>query len=347
MANSLDFRQHFNFIEALCEGAFQIGFCTHKFRIAEQIEHRIQRRQTQRVPVVRQSASENFIIVEIDTIRRDEVQLYGNCRVLHFVSTEHEWFAEVPFFIELVDGQVLRVCFRKEIELSEQFLNESYIWRFPMEGIRHKAMVYASSGVLVIIFVCSVQSQEFGGKMDAHQYGMYRVNVFHDTTMQEEIGLTEEQREALQTSFREKMGRLNALLALERQRYGDDEMEVFLKFRDSQRIRVYEELTNDLSNTLLPFQAKRLDQMTFWMAMERGGGFSRALLSDHIVKELGIDEVQAKKLADELKALDREFKKKLADLKSEYRDKAVDLLDPDQQQRLRELIGANVSDNDD
>ncbi len=171
-------------------------------------------------------------------------------------------------------------------------------------------------------------------------YDIYRVNVIHDKSMQQELGLSDGQVESLLISYREKMGQLNAELEAGRANYAPEDLGQFLDYRNKLREKVYADLVeSDLESVLLPVQFERLNQLAFWTAIEKGGGIIRILRSDFAASKLGIDKDQAGKLSEELNKLDKEFKKKLSELKSEYHRKMIDVLEPSQQKELKKMLG--------
>lgn len=92
----------------------------------------------------------------------------------------------------------------------------------------------------------------------------------------------------------------------------------------------------ELAQILLPHQLKRLEQLSAQLRTQ-GGGMS--LLSGDIAKEAGVTDQQRDQLRSKVEEIERELRKKEAELRRQARDQVISLLPADQQQKIQEQLG--------
>lgn len=101
------------------------------------------------------------------------------------------------------------------------------------------------------------------------------------------------------------------------------------------KIRISEEAVN----VLLPFQMKRLTELSFQLASRRNTGYSAFLTSTLMVEQLKIDKKQKRKIETAGEQLQAEFEEDMEKLKSKYRNKLNDCLSDAQRKKLDEILG--------
>lgn len=95
-----------------------------------------------------------------------------------------------------------------------------------------------------------------------------------------------------------------------------------------------------LAKVLEPDQLKRLKQIDFQQAVNRGmGGFASGIISDQVAAELGLTKDQIDALSAAQKQADEEFRKKQAQIRQEVLDSLVAKLTPEQQAKFKDLYG--------
>jgi hypothetical protein len=93
-----------------------------------------------------------------------------------------------------------------------------------------------------------------------------------------------------------------------------------------------------LSEILLPHQIDRLKQISFQMNVNQGG-LGSALTSKALTEQLGINDDQQEALKKKAEELNKEFEEKVAKLKVEMREELMDELTPEQQKKIKDLLG--------
>ena len=97
-----------------------------------------------------------------------------------------------------------------------------------------------------------------------------------------------------------------------------------------------QETRSELSKILLPHQLKRLEQLAMQM-QTRGGG--TAVLGGEVGQQLGVTEQQRAQLQPKVDEVERESRKKTAEIRRQAQDQVISLLTPEQQAKFRELVG--------
>jgi Spy/CpxP family protein refolding chaperone len=122
--------------------------------------------------------------------------------------------------------------------------------------------------------------------------------------------------------------------------------DMFMNFRDlsdEERQKKMTELNDEyqakIDEVLLPHQQKRLKQI---MMQQRGrgrSGLAGALSDDGLAKELNITASQKEEMQRVAEEARREMEEKVAQLRKEMEDKILGVLDAEQRDKYRELVG--------
>jgi hypothetical protein len=89
---------------------------------------------------------------------------------------------------------------------------------------------------------------------------------------------------------------------------------------------------------LLPFQIKRLNQLTLWEVVETNG-YGAFLGWYPIRTRLDLGPSQSDKIRETTKRLTEEFNRDLEDLRARYRDRLNQVLDPAQKKEIEAILG--------
>ena len=151
-----------------------------------------------------------------------------------------------------------------------------------------------------------------------------------------ELELTDEQMEDLQT-LQSDRGGFEGMRETFRQMQEDglsrEEMrERFTEMRQEREAKVQE----DLEGILLPFQFKRLNQISNQAAM-RGG--ARGILEGPIADKLKITDEQKDKMREKAEKLQKELDAKIEKLRKEMQEEILDELTSGQRKEFNELMG--------
>lgn len=110
--------------------------------------------------------------------------------------------------------------------------------------------------------------------------------------------------------------------------------------------KVYDEIRNDhrfelgksLSRVIGPEKMTRLNQLGFWVTINRKG-MVKEISEGVLSKTCEISKETKEILLDKSAELQAEFESKVADLRQKYRKRLIEELDADQRGRFEELLG--------
>lgn len=166
-----------------------------------------------------------------------------------------------------------------------------------------------------------------GNPMEASEF------LLHDPGVQKELELVDEQQEQIrqmQQSFGQEMkAKIDEMM----KSGGPEKNDVAKAIEEINQRR-----KERLSEILLPHQIDRLQQISFQNNVNNAG-LGNALASKALMEKLGIDEEQKEKLKTKADELAKELEEKIAKLREEMRDELIDELSPEQQKKLKVLLG--------
>jgi hypothetical protein len=157
--------------------------------------------------------------------------------------------------------------------------------------------------------------------------------LLHDPGVQKELELLDEQREQIRQMQNEFAKEIKSKVdgAMKEGGPGRERIgEVISEINQRRKER--------LSEILLPHQIDRLKQISFQSNVSQGG-LGSALASKALAEELGIDDEQREALKKKAEELNKEFEEKVTKLKVEMREELMDELSPEQQKKIKELLG--------
>ena len=100
--------------------------------------------------------------------------------------------------------------------------------------------------------------------------------------------------------------------------------------------KINKETRSELEKILLPHQLKRLDQISAQMQMQ---GTGMSLLMGNAARDVGVTDQQREELRSKVDAIEEERRKQESELRRKAREKVMQLLTPDQQKKLKDMIG--------
>ena len=151
--------------------------------------------------------------------------------------------------------------------------------------------------------------------------------------VRKELELTDEQLEDLQTLNEERGGFDRRALREELEGLSDEERrERFMEIRDERET----EMKEKLSEVLLPFQVKRLEQISNQAASRSG---SRSLLDGPIAEKLKITDEQKDKIREKAEKLQKEFDEKVAKMRKTMQEEILEELSSSQRKEFEEMMG--------
>ncbi len=94
----------------------------------------------------------------------------------------------------------------------------------------------------------------------------------------------------------------------------------------------------EIEKAILPFQAKRLEQIAFHVQMRRRGALP-VIASEPLASELKLTEEQEEQLREKASEIDQQLARDIAKLQRKARERLVSELRPDQKSKLHAIIG--------
>ena len=151
--------------------------------------------------------------------------------------------------------------------------------------------------------------------------------------VRKELELTDEQLEDLQSMNQERGGFDRRALREEMEGLSDEERrERFMEIRNERETEIKEKL----GEILLPFQVKRLEQISN-QAASRGG--SRSLLNGRIAEKLKITDEQKDRIREKAEKLQKEFEAKLEKMRKTMQEEILEELSSSQRKEYEEMMG--------
>jgi hypothetical protein len=157
--------------------------------------------------------------------------------------------------------------------------------------------------------------------------------LLNDPAIQKELELLDAQRDQLAQVQQEFGTEMRAKLD-ETMKAGDKNPEAMRDFIKD----VNQRKKQRISEILLPHQIDRLRQISL-QSNVNSMGLSQALFSKTLMDELKIKPEQKEALQKKADELNKDFEKKVAELKSAMREELMDVLDPEQRDQLTKLLG--------
>jgi hypothetical protein len=169
--------------------------------------------------------------------------------------------------------------------------------------------------------------------------GPDQFGLLGDSGFQSELNLVDEQIERfkeVQENFNERMTEVTKQMR-------SDDGKLNLDADVIERIRALSEeikaqKKEEIEGLLLPEQLERLKQVTLQKKMSQQGAMS-ALRGKEVAEALGLDEEQLSSLREKSKELSARVQEEIAAAKEKARKELLDELTPDQQEKLKTMIG--------
>jgi hypothetical protein len=114
--------------------------------------------------------------------------------------------------------------------------------------------------------------------------------------------------------------------------------------RSQERIKeLRDELAKQIDDVLLPHQRKRLKEISLRMKMKQRGT-TGSLVDTELAKTLDIGEAQKERIRRRAAEVQKELEEKIAKLREEAREQILEELTPDQQRKLKDMLGSEFDD---
>lgn len=167
------------------------------------------------------------------------------------------------------------------------------------------------------------------------------LRLLFDEDVRKELEVVDEQYEKLRDLARQSMeesrDQFREMFQGLRDLSEEERREKFAEIRQKMEERT-KALEEKVSKVLLPHQMDRLKQLELQSRMRRAGT-AGALANNELAEKLGITEEQKERMRKAAEDAEKELQEKIAKAREEAREKILGVLTPDQQQKLKSLIG--------
>ncbi len=119
--------------------------------------------------------------------------------------------------------------------------------------------------------------------------------------------------------------------------------EEFQKSQDRLK-ELRDELAKEVEKVLLPHQRRRLEEISLRMKMKQRGT-TGSLVDTELAEKLDITDGQKERIRRRAAEVQKELEEKIARLREEAREEILDELSPDQQRKLKDLLGEEFDDS--
>jgi len=199
-------------------------------------------------------------------------------------------------------------------------------------------VLFALAAITAVSFVAvenaEAQRGGFGG-------GNSKLELLRNEAVRKELDLVDDQAKKVDevvNSIREEMrSQFSDTFRNMRNLSEEERREKFTEIREKMTTMA-KDAEAKIGDVLLAPQVERLNQIAFQQSARRRGT-TGALESPEVVKELGLTEDQIAKLKERAAEVQKEFVEKQAELREEMRDKILDVLTPEQQKKIKDMMG--------
>lgn len=175
-----------------------------------------------------------------------------------------------------------------------------------------------------------VLNQPIGQTASKYRSQGTNLDLLSDKAIREEIEMVDEQYEEL----KQVQKKIQSRVAQEIRGIDFSKRETVT----TQIKRIRDRARKELDSLLLPHQVKRLQQLHLQSAL-RGRSLVDVITSDPLKTDLEIDDEQTQQLKKEEKKIEQELQKEIERLRKEAREKLISRLKPEQEKKLKELVG--------
>ena len=203
--------------------------------------------------------------------------------------------------------------------------------------VLRKFLVLAVFAAAIVAFVgSSAQAQRRGPRGGFGGPGG-KLMLLQNEEVQKELEIMPDQLKELEKLRDEMRNQMRDVFSGMRDLPEDQRRAAFEKARDKMRAAA-QEMETKVNKVLLPNQAERLNQIDVQTQMGRRGT-DAALASDAMVKALGITDAQKKQIQEVAAEAQKEMQATMEKAREEARKKVMAVLTPDQQEKLKKMIG--------
>ncbi len=182
----------------------------------------------------------------------------------------------------------------------------------------------------------------FGGQGGPGGFGdMFGSSMLlRDEKVQDEIGITEEQKDELRVmaeEMRDEVGsRMRDIFSGMRDMSPEERQERMDEVRGEME-QIRDDIEGRVKNVLTPSQFDRIKQITLQQQMRNQG--AEGALSGRLAEELGLTEEQKEQLREKAQQVREDMQKKMADIRKQAEDELLSVLTPTQREKLKSMLG--------
>ncbi len=206
-----------------------------------------------------------------------------------------------------------------------------------MGTVRRFLLVAVGVVAVVAMLSSSALAQRRGGQRGGFGGRGGKLGILQDPAIRAELEIVEDQEKELEKIRDEVRDKFREMFSGMRDLPAEERREAFEKMRGKMQ-EALKEIETKVDDILIPSQRERLGQLALQNRMRRSGT-DGALADATLAKELGITEEQKKRMAAVAKKVQAELQEKINKLRLEARDEVLQVLTPQQREKLTRMIG--------
>ncbi len=199
-----------------------------------------------------------------------------------------------------------------------------------------KLFIVAFVALLAAVMFTNVASAQ-PGRGGGGFMGGGSMGLLMNEDVRKELEIVEDQEKKLREVGEKMREKMREAFSGMRDASSEDRQAMWEKARTKMR-EVQTEMQKDVDKILLPHQRDRLKQLALQQSI-RYRGMSGALGGDTLSKELGLTEKQKEKLRAKAEEVQKKLQERIAKLRKEAEEDLLDVLTPEQQAKIKKLIG--------
>ena len=200
----------------------------------------------------------------------------------------------------------------------------------------HSILIAASVALMMFGYVSQADAQR-GGRDQTNE-----LSLLGNEKIQEELELVDDQvdeirelGDEMRTSMREMFSGLRETMS---GASDQERREMWSEMQKEMKER-YEELTPKIESVLLPAQVQRLAEIKMQATLRRSGGLTSERGSQVLKNQLDISDDQLKAMKEKATEVRESLAAKMAKLRKEAEMEILSVLDTDQREKYKELMG--------
>lgn len=196
--------------------------------------------------------------------------------------------------------------------------------------------------MLGALLTADLSMAQFRGGGPGMGRGGSALGLLANDRVRDELELVDDQVEAIEALTDDMRAEMQDMFSGMRDNFrnmNEDERREFMEEIREKMTNLNKDFEGRVFDELLPHQVDRLKQLMFQSQSGRGGGLSRGSIPENLIEELGITEDQIEKMREKAESVREDLNKKIAKLQQQAEEEILSVLDAEQRERYKELMG--------